>query len=490
MLTSPAQALRRHTRRTSLGVLALLLGLAGLLAAPGAAEAATQSVSVAPGGKASVTDGGAFVDGFGLANFAVPATSARPVTVGVQFRGTSASDGYRTSVLIANDGSLRLRIIRVKAGAETTLVEKAIATKVAAGKKINVQGWAHGTSSVLLRARAWVDGQAKPDWLASYTDSSSTVVKTSAAARVVVSLASSATSNATVSLATTMNAEAKTTSTTNTPPAPAPAPAPAANISSPGKRLNASQVGVPAGTSLTQHNGDLTITKAGTVIDRMDIHGIVFVRAANVKITRSIIRGGPSKYHVGMITNQGEPGLVVEDSDLIAAKPLVNMNGVQGSAFTLRRVHIQGGVDNVQITGSNVRIESSLLEKMNYFTHDPSQNNGPTHNDAVQILGGSNIVITGTTALAAGLNFAILGGAEYSDVQGLKITNNYVDGGHCNVKLAVRNGHSESATVTGNTFGPNIAEKTCPLVAEKAVSLTQSGNVSEVTGKAIVALRI
>ena len=191
-----------------------------------------------------------------------------------------------------------------------------------------------------------------------------------------------------------------------------------------------------------------------------------------------------------MITNQGQPGLVVEDTDLIAANPIVNMNGVQGSAFTLRRVHIQGGVDNVQITGSNVRIESSLLEKMNYFSSDPSQNNGPTHNDSIQILGGSNIVITGTTALAAGLNFAILGGAEYSDVQGLKITNNYVDGGHCNVKLAVRNGHSESATVTGNTFGPNIGEKTCPLVAERAVSLTQSGNVSEASGKAITALRI
>jgi hypothetical protein len=377
-------------------------------------------------------------------------------------------------------------VSRFKAGAATTLSEKSLGQKVSAGQKVTVNGWVHGTSSVLVRTRAWVDNQAKPDWQVSYTDSSA--IKTSAAARAVVSLASSATASAAVNVTTSMSPEAKSSSPTTTP-TPAPAPKPA-SISSPGKRLNASQVGVPSGTSLTQHNGDLTITKAGTVIDRMDIHGIVFVRAPNVRITRSIIRGGPSKYHVGMITNQGQPGLVVEDTDLKAAKPLVNMNGVQGSAFTLRRVHIQGGVDNVQITGSNVRIESSLLENMNYFAHDPSQSNGPTHNDAVQILGGSNIVITGTTALAGSLNFAILGGAEYSNVPGLKITNNYVDGGHCNVKLAVRNGHSLSATVTGNTFGPNVKVKSCPLVAEKAVSLSQSGNVSGVTGKAITALRI
>ena len=216
MLTSPAQVLRRHTRRTSLAVLALLLGLAGLLAAPGAAEAATQSVSVAPGGKASVTDGGAFVDGFGLANFAVPATGARPVTVGVQFRGTSISDGYRTSIAIATDGSLRLRIIRVKAGAETTLVEKALTTKVAAGKRqhpgLGPRNHVHPHPGPCLGRRP---GQAR---LAGQLHRRQQHGAEDLRRRSRCGLtASSATSSATVSLTTTMNAEAKTTSTTTTP---------------------------------------------------------------------------------------------------------------------------------------------------------------------------------------------------------------------------------------------------------------------------------
>jgi hypothetical protein len=327
-----------------------------------------------------------------------------------------------------------------------------------------------------------VEGKSKPDWQIAYSDSSSARVQTSAPARAVVRLSSSATASISLQITTTMDREA---TTTVAPATPAPAPA----ASAPAKRLYASQVGVPAGTPLTQHYGNLTITQAGTVIDRMDIHGNVFVKAPNVRITRSIVRGGPSTYEVGTITSTDQPGLVVEDSDLKVAQPSVKMNGIKGNNFTLRRVHVQGGVDSVIIVGDNVRIESSLLENMNYFDHDPSQNNGPTHNDNIQILKGRNLVITGTTALAANLNFAILAGAEYGDVS-VKIANNYVDGGHCNVKIAVRNGHAGSASVTGNMFGPHIKEPSCPLVAERAISLTQANNFAEIGGRTIIALRI
>lgn len=269
----------------------------------------------------------------------------------------------------------------------------------------------------------------------------------------------------------------------------APALRSAAAISTPVKRLTAAKVGVPAGTKLKKHYGDLTITKAGTVVNRMDIHGNVFVKARNVRITKSIIRGGSSKYKVGMITAKGQRGLVVEDTDITAARPSVRMDGVLGDNFTLRRVHIRGGVDNVQIHGDNVRIESSLLEKMNYYAHDPAQRNGPSHNDSIQILGGRNIVIVGTTALAGRLNFALLGGAEWDHIT-LWATNNYFDGGHCNVKLQTRKGKTQRATVSGNTFGPNIKVKSCPLVATKAVKLSASRNVAEVSGRAIVPLRI
>ena len=38
--------------------------------------------------------------------------------------------------------------------------------------------------------------------------------------------------------------------------------------------------------------GDITVTKEGTVLRGLDIHGFVIVKAANVKIIDSVVRGG------------------------------------------------------------------------------------------------------------------------------------------------------------------------------------------------------
>ena len=59
------------------------------------------------------------------------------------------------------------------------------------------------------------------------------------------------------------------------------------------QRADATTTGVPVGTALTVHQGDITVTQAGTVIDRLDVHGSIIVKANNVTIKRSFIRGGP-----------------------------------------------------------------------------------------------------------------------------------------------------------------------------------------------------
>src|SRR5690242_11944876 len=57
-----------------------------------------------------------------------------------------------------------------------------------------------------------------------------------------------------------------------------------------GGRPGPGNTGVPAGTTLTRHDGNLVITKAGAVYDRLDIHGFVIVKAPDVTIRRSVIR--------------------------------------------------------------------------------------------------------------------------------------------------------------------------------------------------------
>mgnify|MGYP000937882300 CR=1 FL=1 len=55
------------------------------------------------------------------------------------------------------------------------------------------------------------------------------------------------------------------------------------------------------------------------------------------------------------------------------------------------------------------------------------------------------------------------------------------------MKLQVKNGNSETAKVTNNTFGPNRSVSSCPFTAYPAVSLTQSGNRFE-DGSAVIPL--
>lgn len=56
---------------------------------------------------------------------------------------------------------------------------------------------------------------------------------------------------------------------------------------------NASNTGVPPGTTLTTYTGPTNITTPGTVIDSKDIHGPILVNADNVTIKNSRIWLGP-----------------------------------------------------------------------------------------------------------------------------------------------------------------------------------------------------
>ena len=44
---------------------------------------------------------------------------------------------------------------------------------------------------------------------------------------------------------------------------------------------SSSTTGVPAGTSLTRHNGDIVVTTPGTILGALDIYGFVKIRAAS-----------------------------------------------------------------------------------------------------------------------------------------------------------------------------------------------------------------
>ena len=381
-------------------------------------------------------------------------------------------------------------LVRVSGGKETRLgAPQSTGITVKRGKTIRLQGAVAGSNPVRVFVRAWKKGKSVPRWQLAALDYDSRRVTAAgktllwgyapAAARIAFSKASTAA----ISVRSAKSYKAKTRVSVPAGAASTPTPPTVSTPVASGKP-SAASTGVKAGSTLTRHNGDITITRDGTVLSNLDIHGFVTVRARNVTISNSIVRGGRSKGHAtGLITNYGFAGLVISDVRIVPEFPSVYFDGIKGSEFTARRVHVSGGVDSVKIHGNNVTIEKSLLENTTFYANDPQQNGGPTHNDNIQILYGANLRLTGNTIRGA-RNFAILGAASKGNTN-LVLSDNWLDGGHCTVKLQVLNGYSETATVRGNKFGPNRKMPSCAFTSYPKVSLTHSSNTFELTGKTV-----
>lgn len=407
-----------------------------------------------------------------------------PAYFGVQLRQQDAGTGYRAKLGVASDGQVRVSVARVRGYQETALGSVATGVKAASGDDLRLTAAVVGSNPVRVFVGLSTTGEPYSGWHLEFRDSSASRLTSAGTISAVGYLSGSAnvgstslgyasvsTSSYTLAEATALPVKSVQTNEAqgDTPPAATGSPTVVSGFPT------ASTTGVKPGSSLTRHDGDITVTKDGTVLTNLDIHGFVNVKAKNVTIRNSIVRGGKQRgFQVGLITNYGYDNLLIEDVDVVAAYPSVYFDGIKGWDFTARRVHVVGNVDSVKIHGDNVTIQDSLLENTVHYAKDPAQNGGPTHNDNIQILKGSNLKVVGNTIRGAS-NFAILGGAEQGDVN-LTVSDNYLDGGHCTLKLQVKNGRSQTAKVTSNTFGPNRAVKSCAFTAYPAVKLTQSGN--------------
>jgi hypothetical protein len=142
---------------------------------------------------------------------------------------------------------------------------------------------------------------------------------------------------------------------------------------------DATCTGVPAGTSLTIVNGNMTINTAGTVVDSKDIRGCVTVNAASVVIRKSKIAcNGPY-----VIDAYGVSGtwLRIEDSE-------VSCNNTNGTAI---------GEENITVLRTNIHgcengfdVNFNFLIQDNYI-HDMYQS-AVAHTDGIQMWPSANDV--------------------------------------------------------------------------------------------------
>lgn len=278
---------------------------------------------------------------------------------------------------------------------------------------------------------------------------------------------------------TTTPAPPTTTAPTPTPPAPPtttppPPPTPPGGTGVPGP----DNTGVPDGTVLTPYYGNITVTQDGTVIDGLDVYGFVDVRADNVTIRNSVVRGtDPGTRNMALVSAYGDHvNLQITDTTLVGAYPSPYLDGLKGRNFTATRLDISNVVDTVLIFGDNATVQDSWLHGNTHFDPDPRTPDGISHDDNIQIEGGSNITIRGNT-LEGAFNAAVQVTQNYSRTQNVAVLDNAIAGGWCSINLSEKDrGPIRGFIVRGNEFGPS-AMSGCGVIAPPSSPVQMVDNV-------------
>ena len=211
----------------------------------------------------------------------------------------------------------------------------------------------------------------------------------------------------------------------------------------PGSFPGAGNTGVPAGKSL-KSSGSVRVTKAGTVIDGLDVKGDINVEADNVTIKNTRVTNGG---YWGIIQRDGASGLKIVDSEVRGNGRDKLEYGVtnQGGMITIQRTEVSIVSNHISTTVGLVA--DNYLHSPKYFAGDHidgiESTSGPSsgtlivrHNTVIidqdqtscialfQDFGlQHDVVIEGN--LLAGGGYSLYGGAgKYGKSRNIRVVNN------------------------------------------------------------------
>jgi hypothetical protein len=254
--------------------------------------------------------------------------------------------------------------------------------------------------------------------------------------------------------------------------------------SAPG-RPGSSNTGVPTGTNLRVHEGDLTITTPNTVIDAMEIRGFVFVRAPGVVIKRSLITGRPTSTDIALVMVQ-TGSVRIEDTEMYSKYPNAHIRGVIGHNFTLLRADVHTVIDQMVITGDNVTVQDSWLHGNLHYASDPNYGGTPSHDDNAQISIGNNLKFIGNT-MESTHNASVMVTQDRGPVTNLQLVDNYIANGGCAINLAQKKfGPMHGFVIRDNVFARNQIHAGCAMIVDAAtIPLLALSNNTWADGKPI-----
>ncbi|MDJ0336738.1 hypothetical protein [Cryobacterium sp. PH31-O1] len=250
---------------------------------------------------------------------------------------------------------------------------------------------------------------------------------------------------------------------------------------------SASTTGVPSGITLKVHNGDINVTKPGTVLSGLDIRGLVKISAANVTIKNSIIRGRTMNGPGALINNLGGfSNLVVTDTELSPTVASPHANGIYGYNFTATRLDINNVIDGIHVTGSNVLIQNSWIHDHMHYLKDPNQGGSPSHDDSIQVQSGNNVKVI-ANRLTDSHSAAVQITQDRGVVSNFVFTNNYANNGACTVNIAEKAyGPLKGTIIKDNTFGRNTKVSNCAVIAKTTTKIAFAHNYYAPDNTAVV----
>ncbi|WP_112662162.1 hypothetical protein [Microvirga flavescens] len=209
---------------------------------------------------------------------------------------------------------------------------------------------------------------------------------------------------------------------------------------------DATNTGVPPGTVLSLHEGDLHITQPGAVVDGLDIVGCVYIEADNVTLKRSRVRGGCPYYAIRTFTaSRSVTGVNITDVE-IDLRGNLDTKGIAFDGYTATRVHFHNGADCAHF-GTNVTIEDSFCDVA------PLPDGATVHADGFQSDGGNGITLRHNTIRNPnGQTSAIIMGTNSAPIVNVRIVDNLIAGGGWALYCAAATGTIKDETVSGNRF--------------------------------------
>jgi hypothetical protein len=258
-------------------------------------------------------------------------------------------------------------------------------------------------------------------------------------------------------------------------PSPTPMPTPTATTAAPAAFPDATNTGVPAGTTLTAYAGPMTITTAGTVIDSKRITGCIVIKANNVTISRSLLQSNGCFFNV--LSDNGNTGLKLTDVEIDGQNNVTGDSAINGGGFTCLRCDIHGTLDGIKAQ-SNVVVQDSYI-------HDLAMT-ADSHNDGIQSLGTTSLQIRHNTIVVkdGATSAVILSTGSASDMRNVAIDSNLLGGGAFTVYGGYQAGTDtlskvSNIAVTNNRFTTQIFPRSGaygPLTSTSS-PVVVSGNV-------------